>query len=43
MYLNVVAPDLEPVDLTNTEEFAGLLESAADLGVPVEQHARSIA
>jgi pimeloyl-ACP methyl ester carboxylesterase len=40
VYLNVVAPGLDPVDLSGSEEFASLLASAADLGVPVEQPVR---
>ena len=33
MYLNTFAPTTDSVDLTGTDEFASLLESAADLGV----------
>lgn len=33
MYLNTFAPSTDSVDLTGTDEFASLLESAADLGV----------
>ncbi len=33
MYLNTFAPTAAAVDMTQTEEFASLLESAADLGI----------
>lgn len=33
MYLNTFAPTTDSVDMTGTDEFASLLESAADLGV----------
>ena len=33
MYLNTFAPTTAAVDMTQTEEFASLLESAADLGI----------
>ena len=36
MYLNTFAPSLNPIDLTQTEEFESLLKSAADLGIPVK-------
>lgn len=32
-YLNTFAPTAEPIDMTQTEEFASLCESAADLGI----------
>ena len=31
MYLNVFAPGTEPLDMTGTEEFASLVQSARDL------------
>ncbi len=34
MYLNEFAPSLAPLDMTRTEEFASLLRSATDLGIP---------
>ena len=34
MYLNEFAQDLSPRDMTRSAEFASLLESAADLGIP---------
>ncbi len=34
MHLNDFADGLEPLDLTRTEEFRSLLQSAADLGIP---------
>ena len=34
MYLNEFAQDLSPRDMTRSPEFASLLESAADLGIP---------
>ncbi len=34
MYLNTFAPTTDAVDMTQTDEFASLLESAADLGIP---------
>lgn len=34
MYLNEFAADLQPLDMTQFEEFASLLTSAADLGIP---------
>ena len=33
MYLNTFAPTTDAVDMTQTDEFASLLESAADLGI----------
>lgn len=36
MYLNAFAQTLAPLDMTKTEEFASLLESARDLGIPYE-------
>lgn len=33
MYLNTFAPTADPVDLTDTDEFASLLQSAAELGI----------
>jgi esterase len=34
MYMNEFAEDLTPRDMTSSPEFASLLESAADLGIP---------
>ncbi|MDG2113815.1 MAG: alpha/beta hydrolase [Actinomycetota bacterium] len=34
MYLNEFAPSAEPHDMSTTDEFASLLASAADLGIP---------
>jgi pimeloyl-ACP methyl ester carboxylesterase len=34
MYLNEFATDLAPLDMTKSEEFASLLSSATDLGIP---------
>lgn len=34
VYLNKFATGLDPIDLTNTEEFASLLASGRDLGIP---------
>ena len=39
MYLNEFADTLEPRDMTASPEFASLLESAADLGIP---HSRDV-
>jgi len=39
MHLNEVAEGLEPRDMTGLEEFASLLQSAADLGLP---HSRAV-
>jgi pimeloyl-ACP methyl ester carboxylesterase len=39
MYLNIFAPSEQPLDMTGTEEFRSLLDSAADLGIP---HARQV-
>jgi esterase len=36
MYLNAFANTLAPLDMTKTEEFASLLESARDLDIPYE-------
>jgi pimeloyl-ACP methyl ester carboxylesterase len=38
-YLNQFAPGVEPIDMTATDEFASLLQSAADLGIT---HARRV-
>ncbi len=40
MHLNVFASGLEPLEMTQTEEFASLLQSAADLGI---RHGEGIA
>ncbi|WP_428483282.1 alpha/beta fold hydrolase [Rhodopila sp.] len=40
MYLNIFANGQQPLDMTDTDEFRSLLDSAADLGIP---HARDIA
>lgn len=46
MYLNVFAKGAKPVDLTGTQEFESLLESARDLGVsyslPVRMESRNL-
>ncbi|MCC6382930.1 MAG: alpha/beta hydrolase [Dehalococcoidia bacterium] len=42
MYLNTFAQGLTPVDMTATEEFASLLSSAADLGVPAPSEVRYV-
>ena len=34
MYLNRFAQTATPLDMTGSEEFTSLLESAADLGIP---------
>jgi len=34
MFLNIFAPDSQPLDMTATDEFQSLLSSAADLGIP---------
>jgi pimeloyl-ACP methyl ester carboxylesterase len=34
MYLNAFAENLAPLDMTTTDEFASLLQSAGDLGIP---------
>ena len=36
MYLNAFASTLAPLDMTKTDEFASLLESAGDLNIPYE-------
>src|SRR5215471_3537560 len=40
MYLNEFAMDLAPKDMTESPEFASLLESAADLGIPHDPSVR---
>src|SRR5262249_39849234 len=35
MYLNTFAQGLDPIDMTGTEEFDSLLQSASDLGIDV--------
>ena len=42
MYLNRFAPDTDPIDMTKSDEFRSLLESAADLGLidSVDTHPR---
>jgi len=42
MYLNEFAHDLAPRDMTRTAEFASLLESAADLGIPHQPDVRYV-
>ncbi|TML11352.1 MAG: alpha/beta hydrolase [Actinobacteria bacterium] len=42
MYLNEFAQDLSPRDMTRSAEFASLLESAADLGIPHEPGVRYV-
>jgi pimeloyl-ACP methyl ester carboxylesterase len=42
MYLNEFAQDLAPRDMTRTAEFASLLESAADLGIPHQRDVRYV-
>ncbi len=39
-YFNTFAQGLEPLDMTQTEEFASLVASARDLGLPVPEHVR---
>lgn len=34
LYLNTFADSVKPIDMTNTDEFASLLESARDLSIP---------
>ena len=40
MYLNEFADGLTPKDMTATDEFASLLDSAADLGIAHDRSAR---
>jgi pimeloyl-ACP methyl ester carboxylesterase len=42
MALNEFAEDLSPLDMTDSTEFASLLESAADLGIPHEPNVRYV-
>ena len=42
MYYNTFAPGLDPIDMTKSEEFASLLQSAADLGIAVKQPVRYV-
>ena len=42
MYLNEFAEDLAPLDMTASPEFASLLQSAADLGIPHSPDARYV-
>lgn len=42
MYFNTFAPGLEPIDMTQGEEFKSLLQSAADLGIAVKQPVRYV-
>jgi esterase len=44
MYLNQFAPGAEPIDMTDSDEFRSLLESAADLGLieSVDAHPRYV-
>lgn len=42
MHLNEYADGLEPLDLTGTEEFASLCQSAADLGIPHDRAVRYV-
>ena len=42
MHLNQFADSSEPLDLTQSDEFASLLASAADLGIPPARPARSL-
>ena len=42
MYLNEFAEGLAPKDMTASEEFASLLRSAADLGIPHEPNVRYV-
>ena len=42
MYLNEFAEDLAPLDMTTSPEFASLLQSAADLGIPHSPDARYV-
>ena len=34
MYLNTFTSGLDPLDMTELEEFASLLKSASELGIP---------
>src|SRR5579875_295503 len=40
MFLNAFADTLEPLNMVDSAEFASLLQSAADLGIPHSAHAR---
>jgi esterase len=40
MYLNTFAPGVEPLDMTGSDEFASLLQSARDLGIAAPAHVR---
>lgn len=40
MYLNTFSAGLEPLDMTGLDEFASLLESAAELGIPAPRRPR---
>jgi esterase len=42
MYLNEFAANLAPLDMTASPEFASLLQSAADLGIPHDPAARYV-
>lgn len=42
MYLNTFAPTTASIDMTETDEFASLLASAADLGVPYAADVRCV-
>src|SRR4051794_15431270 len=42
MFLNEFAKDLEPKDMGSSEEFASLLQSAADLGIPPDRNVRYV-
>ena len=42
MFLNQFADTLAPVDMTQSAEFASLLQSAADLGIPHDPAARYV-
>ena len=42
MYLNNFAHSAKPLDMSRTEEFASLLQSAADLGIPHAPHTRYV-
>jgi len=42
VYLNTFAPGVEPLDMTGTDEFASLLQSARDLGLDVPARVRYV-
>jgi pimeloyl-ACP methyl ester carboxylesterase len=42
VYLNTFAPGIEPLDMTATDEFASLVQSARDLGLPAPATGRYV-